>query len=79
MNHCRQFISATCLDVEDVSACINIIPYSDQSDRLAYSVFDRSLNASLCEIYVHKAALLLVKTVIHKSSISMYGKDVPIL
>ena len=61
-------------------------------------LFGRSLNTSLCEIYDHKAAFLLVKTVIHKHfnlhiwkkrtdiidyivpvSISIYGKNVPIL
>ena len=29
-------------------------------------LFGRSLNTSLCEIYDHKAAFLLVKTVLHK-------------
>ena len=29
-------------------------------------LFGRSLNTSLCEIYDHKAAFLLVKTVVHK-------------
>ena len=39
---------------------------------------NRSLNTSLCDIYDHKAAFLLVKTVIHKSLITIYGKDVPV-
>ena len=30
-------------------------------------LIDRSLNKSLCEIYDHKAAFLLVKTVVHKN------------
>ena len=30
-------------------------------------LFGRSLNTSLCEIYDHKAAFLLVKTVLHKN------------
>ena len=30
-------------------------------------LFGRSLNTSLCEIYDFKAALLLVKTVVHKN------------
>ena len=30
-------------------------------------LFGRSLNASLCEIYYHKAAFLLVETVVHKN------------
>ena len=30
-------------------------------------LFGRSLNTSLCEIYDHKAAFLLVKTVVHKN------------
>ena len=30
-------------------------------------LFGRSLNPSLCEIYDHKAAFLLVKTVLHKN------------
>ena len=30
-------------------------------------LFSRSLNTSLCEIYDHKAAFLLVKTVLHKN------------
>ena len=42
-------------------------------------LFDRSLNTSICEIYDHKAEFLLVKTVVHKNSISIYGKNVPIL
>ena len=42
-------------------------------------LFGRSLNTSLCKIYDHKAAFLLVKTVLHKISISIYGKNVPIL
>ena len=38
-------------------------------------LFGRSLNTSLCEIYDHKAAFLLVKTVVYtKISISIYGK-----
>ena len=37
-------------------------------------LFGKSLNTSLCEIYDHKAAFLLVKTVVHKISISIYGK-----
>ena len=31
------------------------------------SPFGRSLNTSLCEIYDHKTAFLLVKTVLHKN------------
>ena len=45
-------------------------------------LFGRSLNTSLCEIYDHKAAFLLVKTVLHKNfnlQFSIYGKNVPIL
>ena len=42
-------------------------------------LFDRSLNTYLCEIYDHKAAFLLVKTVIQNSLISIYGKGVRIL
>ena len=42
-------------------------------------LFDRSLNTYLCEIYDHKAAFLLVKTVIRNSVISIYGKGVQIL
>ena len=30
-------------------------------------LFGRSLNSSLCEIYDHKAAFLLIKTVLHKN------------
>ena len=30
-------------------------------------LFGRSLNTSLCEIYDHKAAFLLVKPVLHKN------------
>ena len=30
-------------------------------------LFGRSLNTSLCEIYDHKAAFLLVKTILHKN------------
>ena len=30
-------------------------------------MFGRSLNTSLCEIYDHKTAFLLVKTVVHKN------------
>ena len=30
-------------------------------------LFGRSLNTSLCEIYDHNAALVLVKTVLHKN------------
>ena len=30
-------------------------------------LFGRSLNTSLCEIYDHKAAFLLVKTAVHKN------------
>ena len=37
-------------------------------------LFGRSLNTSLCEIYDFKAAFLLVKTVVHKNLISIYGK-----
>ena len=46
---------------------------------LAIQAFGRSLNTSVCEIYYHKAAFLLVETVMHKISISIYGKNVPIL
>ena len=46
-------------------------PLANQAE--AY-LFGRSLNTSLCEIYDHKAAFLLVKTVVHKISISIYGK-----
>ena len=42
-------------------------------------LFDRSWNTSLSKIVHNKAAFLLVKTVLHKISISIYGKDVPIL
>ena len=34
-------------------------------------LFDRSLNTYLCEIYDHKAAFLLIKTVIRNSSAYM--------
>ena len=37
--------------------------------------FGKSLNTSLCEIYDHKAAFLLVKTVVHKNlNLHIYGK-----
>ena len=39
-------------------------PLANQAE--AY-LFGRSLNTSLCEIYDHKAAFLLVKTVVHKN------------
>ena len=39
-------------------------PLANQAE--AY-LFGRSLNTSLCEIYDHKAAILLVKTVVHKN------------
>ena len=39
-------------------------PLANQAE--AY-LFGRSLNTSLCEIYDHKAAFLLVKTVVHKT------------
>ena len=37
-------------------------------------LFGRSLNTSLCEIYDHKAAFLLVKQSYTKILISIYGK-----
>ena len=42
-------------------------------------LFGRSLNTSFCEIYDHKAAFLLVKTVVHKNLISIYGKKRTVL
>ena len=39
-------------------------PLANQAE--AY-LFGRSLNTSLCEIYDHTAAFLLVKTVLHKN------------
>ena len=43
------------------------------------SLFGRSLNTSLCEISDHKAAFLLVKTVLHKNFTLHIWKKVPIL
>ena len=40
-------------------------PLANQADRAC--LFGRSLNTSLYEIYDHKAAFLLVKTVLHKN------------
>ena len=51
-------------------------PLANQAE--AY-LFGRSLNTSLCKICDDKAAFLLVKTVLQKISISIYGKDIPIL
>ena len=42
-------------------------------------LFDRSVNTSLCIIFDHKAAFVLVKTVIRNSLISIYGKDIQII
>ena len=42
-------------------------------------LFGTSLNTSFCEIYDHKAAFLLVKTVVHKNLISIYGKKRTVL
>ena len=39
-------------------------PLANQADAC---LFDRSLDTSLCEIYDHKAAFSLVKTVSHKN------------
>ena len=55
------------------------IQYVTSQILIQSDLFGRSLNTSLCEIYDHKAAFLLVKTVLHKISISLYGKAVPIL
>ena len=43
---------------------VTSLPLASQAEAC---LFDRSLNTSLCEIYDHKAAFLLVKTVVHKN------------
>ena len=39
------------------------LPLANQAEAC---LFGKSLNTSLCELYDHKAAFLLVKTVLHK-------------
>ena len=57
---------------------VKLLPLANQAEAC---MFGRSLNTSLCEIYDHKAAFLLVKTVLHKNFNlhKLYGKNVPIL
>ena len=43
---------------------VTLHPLANQTEAC---LFGRSLNTSLCEIYDHKAAFLLVKTVLHKN------------
>ena len=43
---------------------VTLLPLANQAETC---LFGRSLNTSLCEIYGHKAAFLLVKTVLHKN------------
>ena len=43
---------------------VTSLPLANQAEAC---LFGRSLNTSLCEIYDHKAAFLLVKTVLHKN------------
>ena len=43
---------------------VTSLPLANQAE---VCLFSRSLNTSLCKIYEHKAALPLVKTVLHKN------------
>ena len=43
-------------------------------------LFGKSLNTSLCEIYDHKAAILLAKTVLHKNfNLHIWKKRIDII
>ena len=43
---------------------VTSLPLANQTEAC---LFGKLLNTSLCEIYDHKAAFLLVKTVVHKN------------
>ena len=55
---------------------VTSLPQANQAEA---SLFSRSLNTSLCEIYEHKAAFHWSKQSYTKISIYIYGKNVPIL